>query len=358
MTEFIHLPPNDQVMVQSIKDWAHQLGFAAAAIANIDLSHAESDLTQWLAAGYHGEMDYMARHGLKRARAAELVPGTLSVITVFMPYLSGGADPEAVLADTDRAYISRYALGRDYHKVLRHRLQELAEKITDLIGPMGYRVFVDSAPVLEVELAKQGGNGWRGKHSLLINRQYGSFFFIGELFLDIALPADPPMPKEHCGQCTACIDACPTQAIVAPYIVDARRCISYLTIELKGAIPIEFRAQIGNRVYGCDDCQLVCPWNRFAKTSPETDFVIRHGLDDVSLLALFAWSEAEFQQKMAGSPIYRIGYWAWLRNLAVGLGNANTSPAVIAALHARRDIDHDMVREHVLWALAQHGVLA
>lgn len=343
-------------LAQSIKDWALELGFARAAIASIDLSHAEAGLEQWLAAGFHGEMDYMARHGLKRARPAELVPGTVAAITVFMPYLTGGVDPAVVLADTSKAYISRYALGRDYHKVLRSRLQQLADKITAVVGPYGHRVFVDSAPILEVELAKQGGNGWRGKHSLLINREYGSFFFLGELLVDIPLPVDPPMEKEHCGKCTACIDICPTQAIVAPYTVDARRCVSYLTIELKGAIPIEFRSMIGNRVYGCDDCQLVCPWNRFAAPSPETDFVIRHGLDDASLVELFAWTEVQFTQKMAGSPIYRIGYAAWLRNLAVGLGNATTSDEVIAALMARREIEDDMVREHISWALVQHGV--
>jgi epoxyqueuosine reductase len=359
MTEFIHPSPsslNYADLAQSIKDWALELGFARAAIASIDLSHAEAGLAQWLAAGFHGEMDYMARHGLKRARPAELVPGTVAAITVFMPYLTGGVDPAVVLADTSKAYISRYALGRDYHKVLRSRLQQLADKITAAVGPYGHRVFVDSAPILEVELAKQGGNGWRGKHSLLINREYGSFFFLGELLIDIPLPVDPPMEKEHCGKCTACIDICPTQAIVAPYTVDARRCVSYLTIELKGAIPVEFRPMIGNRVYGCDDCQLVCPWNRFAASSPETDFAIRHGLDDASLLSLFAWTEAQFTQNMAGSPIYRIGYAAWLRNLAVGLGNAKTSDAVIAALIARREIEDEMVREHILWALQRHGV--
>ena len=273
-----------------------------------------------------------------------------------MPYLTGGADPQSVLADTSKAYISRYALGRDYHKVLRSRLQQLADKITAAVGQYGHRVFVDSAPILEVELAKQGGNGWRGKHSLLINRDYGSFFFLGELLIDIALPVDPPLEKEHCGKCTACIDVCPTQAIVAPYTVDARRCISYLTIELKGAIPLEFRPMIGNRVYGCDDCQLVCPWNRFAAQSPETDFAIRHGLDAASLVELFGWTEVQFTQNMAGSPIYRIGYAAWLRNLAVGLGNAACSNEVIAALQARREIENDMVQEHIVWALHQHGV--
>ncbi|QLG86903.1 tRNA epoxyqueuosine(34) reductase QueG [Chitinibacter bivalviorum] len=353
-----HQPsPDYQQLAQSIKDWAQALGFARAAITGIDLSHAESGLSDWLARGFHGEMDYMARHGLKRARPAELVPNTLSVISVFMPYLSGGQDPDAVLADTSKAYISRYALGRDYHKVLRNRLQQLADRISAVAGQYGHRVFVDSAPVLEVELAKQAGQGWRGKHSLLLNRDYGSFYFLGELFTDLPLPTDPPLPKEHCGNCSACMDACPTQAIVAPYQVDARRCISYLTIELKGAIPLEFRRAIGNRVYGCDDCQLVCPWNRFAAASPETDFAIRHGLDDVSLLELFAWSEADFGQKMAGSPIYRIGYAKWLSNLAIGLGNAAPNAQIAAALLARRDDESEIVREHVEWALLVGGYI-
>ncbi|WP_348945537.1 tRNA epoxyqueuosine(34) reductase QueG [Chitinibacter sp. FCG-7] len=347
--------PDYQQLAQSIKSWAQELGFARAAISGIDLSHAEAGLSEWLAKGFHGEMDYMARHGLKRARPAELVPGTVSVITIFMPYLAAGQAPDAILADTSKAYISRYALGRDYHKVLRQRLQQLADKISAVAGEYGHRVFVDSAPVLEVEIAKQAGLGWRGKHSLLLNREFGSFYFLGELFTDLPLPADPPLPKEHCGKCTACIEACPTQAIVAPYQVDARRCISYLTIELKGAIPLEFRRAIGNRVYGCDDCQLVCPWNRFAAHSAETDFAIRHGLDDVSLLELFGWTEADFTQKMAGSPIYRIGYAKWLSNLAIGLGNASPSAAIASALLARRHDESELVREHVEWALRNAG---
>ncbi len=339
-----------------IKAWAHELGFARAAIAGTDLRHAEQGLSDWLAAGFHGEMDYMARHGLKRARPAELVPGTRSVITVFMPYQPpGAAGAEANLADGERAYISRYALGRDYHKVLRNRLQKLAERLAASIGPFGHRVFVDSAPVLEVALAVAGGQGWRGKHTLLINRDYGSYFFLGELFTDLALPLDDPLPDEHCGRCTRCLDACPTQAIVAPYQVDARRCISYLTIELQGSIPVEFRPMLGNRVYGCDDCQLVCPWNRFAVTSEEADFHVRHGLDDVTLVELFAWSAADFSERMAGSAIYRIGYERWLRNLAVGLGNAPTTPAVLAALQSRVQDESGLVREHVAWALARHA---
>jgi epoxyqueuosine reductase len=302
-------------------------------------------------------MDYMARHGMKRARPAELHPGTISLISVFLPYLPpAAANSEEILADGSKAYLSRYALGRDYHKVLKGRLQQLADRLAKEIGPFGHRVFVDSAPVLEVEIAKQAGQGWRGKHTLLINREYGSYFFIGELFTDLPLPPDPPQEEEHCGRCTRCITACPTGAIVAPYKVDARRCISYLTIELKGSIPLEFRSMLGNRVYGCDDCQMVCPWNRFAVDTKESDFHVRHGLDDVTLVELFAWSETDFKQKMAGSAIYRIGYEQWLRNMAVGLGNAPTSPEVIAALAARVDDASDIVREHVLWALAQHGV--
>ena len=339
-----------------VKAWGLELGFAKIAVTGTDLSHAEAGLQAWLDAGYHGEMDYMARHGMKRARPAELVPGTQSIVSVFLPYRPPGvAGSEVVMGDGEKAHISRYALGRDYHKVLRNRLQTLADRLAALIGPFGHRVFVDSAPVLEVELAQQAGLGWRGKHTLLINRDYGSYFFLGELFTDLPLPADPPEQNEHCGRCTKCLDVCPTQAIVAPYTVDAQRCISYLTIELKGSIPTEFRSMIGNRVYGCDDCQLCCPWNRFAVDTSEADFHVRHGLDDITLVELFAWTEADFLARMAGSAIYRIGYVQWLRNLAVGLGNAPSTPAVLAALNARRDTEDVMVREHIAWALAQHA---
>ncbi|SMC24404.1 epoxyqueuosine reductase [Andreprevotia lacus DSM 23236] len=348
--------PDPVAVVAQLKAWALELGFARAAVTGTDLSHAEAGLQAWLDAGYHGEMDYMARHGMKRARPAELVPGTQSVVSVFLPYRPPAvANSEAVMADGEKAHISRYALGRDYHKVLRNRLQTLADRLTALIGPFGHRVFVDSAPVLEVELAKQAGLGWRGKHTLLINRDYGSYFFLGELFTDLPLPADPPEQNEHCGRCTKCLDVCPTQAIVAPYTVDARRCISYLTIELKGSIPVEFRPMIGNRVYGCDDCQLCCPWNRFAVDTAEADFHVRHGLDDITLAELFAWSEADFQSRMAGSAIYRIGHAQWLRNLAVGLGNAPSTPRVLAALASRQQSDDETLREHVAWALAQHA---
>ncbi|QNM95879.1 tRNA epoxyqueuosine(34) reductase QueG [Chitinimonas koreensis] len=340
-----------------IKRWARELGFDAAQIGDADLgAAAETGLAAWLEAGHHGEMDYMAAHGAKRARPAELVPGTRRVISLRMNYRPPAAKPsEAVLADGEAAFVSRYALGRDYHKVLRNRIQKLAERIEAEIGAHGYRAFVDSAPVLEVEAAARAGLGWRGKHTLLLSREHGSFFFLGELFTDLPLPIDPPLPQEHCGRCTRCIDVCPTQAIVAPYRVDARRCVSYLTIELKGAIPEELRPLIGNRVYGCDDCQLTCPWNRFAVDSAEADFAVRNGLDDVSLAELFGWDEAAFKTRLAGTAIFRIGHERWLRNLAVGLGNAPTTPAVVAALQSRRDDASALVREHVAWALERHG---
>jgi epoxyqueuosine reductase len=337
-----------------IRQWGRALGFDAIGIAGTALEAAESELQAWLAAGYHGEMDYMARHGTKRSRPAALVPGTLSVITARMNYLPQAMPMEAVLADGTRAAISRYALGRDYHKLLRARLQKLAQRIAAEVGPFGHRVFVDSAPVLEVALASMSGLGWRGKHTLLLTREAGSYFFLGELYTDLPLPADT-LQADHCGSCRACLDICPTQAIVAPYTVDARRCISYLTIELKGAIPEQLRPLVGNRIYGCDDCQLACPWNRFARRSVEADFAVRHGLDSASLVELFAWNEAEFEARLAGSAIRRIGHERWLRNLAVGLGNAPTSPQVVAALASRRDHPSDLVREHVAWALARHG---
>jgi epoxyqueuosine reductase len=336
-----------------IRQWGQELGFDAIGIASTALDAAETELQAWLAAGFHGEMDYMASHGTKRSRPAELVPDTVSIITARMNYLPQAAPMEAVLADGTRAAISRYALGRDYHKLLRARLQKLAERIAAEIGPFGHRVFTDSAPVQEVALAEQSGLGWRGKHTLLIHREAGSYFFLGEIYTDLPLPADRPQ-EEHCGSCRACLDVCPTQAIVAPFTVDARRCISYLTIELKGAIPEELRPLIGNRIYGCDDCQLACPWNRFARRTVETDFAVRHGLDSASLVELFAWTEAEFKSRLAGSAIYRIGHARWLRNIAVALGNAPSSPVIVAALESRRDHPSELVREHVAWALARH----
>ncbi len=342
-------------LAAQIKHWGRELGFAAVGITDGDLGAAEAGLQAWLAQGFHGEMDYMAAHGTKRSRPAELVPGTLRVVSARLDYLPpAAADPHAVLNDAGAAYISRYALGRDYHKVLRARLQALAERITVATGGHHYRVFTDSAPVLEVALAAKSGLGWRGKHTLLLNRQHGSWFFLGEIYTDLPLPVDAP-ETSHCGTCRACIDVCPTQAIVAPYSLDARRCISYLTIELKGSIPVELRPLVGNRIYGCDDCQLVCPWNRFARTAALPDFEVRNGLDRARLVELFAWGEADFNERLAGSPIRRIGHERWLRNVAVALGNAPSSPEIQAVLGARLDHPSALVREHVSWALARQA---
>ena len=341
-------------LARSIKSWGKALGFDAIGIADCDLSQQEAQLMAWLDAGFHGDMDYMAKHGVKRARPATLVPGTISIITARLSYAPPRAKESwSVINDPGRAFLSRYALGRDYHKVLRGKLQQLADKIKSEIGEFRHRVFTDSAPVLEVALSVKSGLGWRGKHTLLLNRDAGSYFFLGEIYTDLPLPTDTAEP-DHCGTCTKCMAVCPTQAIVAPYQLDARRCISYLTIELKGSIPEALRPLIGNRVYGCDDCQLVCPWNRFAQTSAEEDFAVRNGLDDVSLVDLFAWSESDFNDRLAGSAIRRIGYERWLRNIAVGLGNAPGTQAVIAALQSRRDDASPLVREHVSWALQRH----
>jgi epoxyqueuosine reductase len=348
-------PETAVTLVDRIRVWGHALGFDAVGIAGVDLGDAEAGLAAWLEAGFHGSMDYMAQHGAKRARPAELVPGTVSVITVRMNYLPAEArDAWAVLGDGERAYVSRYALGRDYHKVLRHRLQALADRIAEAVGPFGHRVFTDSAPVQEVELARASGLGWRGKHTLLLSRDAGSWYFLGEIYTDLPLPPDAPV-SAHCGSCTRCLDVCPTQAIVAPYRLDARRCISYLTIEHGGPIPEALRPALGNRVYGCDDCQLACPWNRYAKPAGIPDFAVRNGLDDASLVELFAWTEAEFDRRMEGSAIRRIGHERWLRNLAVGLGNAPTTPAVVDALRARAEDPSALVREHVAWALGRHA---
>jgi epoxyqueuosine reductase len=350
------LRPRDLTpLAASIKAWGRELGFNAVGIADVNLGAAETRLAEWLARGFHGELEYMTRHSTKRARPAELVPGTVRVITARMDYLPQAADAQDVLGQPSLAYIARYAVGRDYHKVLRARLQRLADRIADEIGDFGYRVFTDSAPVMEVELAARAGLGWRGKNTLLLARDAGSYFFLGEIYTDLPLPVDAPVP-EHCGACTRCIDICPTHAIVAPYSLDARRCISYLTIELKGSIPVELRPLIGNRVYGCDDCQLVCPWNKYARPTSEPDFRVRHGLDAAELVNLFAWTEQEFHARLAGSAIHRIGYERWSRNLAVGLGNAPTSRQIINALHARKDDPSALVREHVEWALKQHAV--
>jgi epoxyqueuosine reductase len=343
-------------LAAAIAQWGRELGFEQVGIAGTELSVEEEHLQRWLAAGRHGEMDYMKRHGSRRSRPAELVPGTVRVISARMNYWpEGAAEPESVLADPARAYVARYALGRDYHKVLRTRLQQLCDRIAGEVGPFGYRVFTDSAPVLEVALAARAGLGWRGKHTLLLKREMGSWFFLGEIYTDLPLPVTPAVTG-HCGTCTACIGACPTDAIVAPYELDARRCISYLTIELHGSIPEDLRPLIGNRVYGCDDCQLACPWNKFAATAAEPDFrAARNGLDDATLEELFAWTAADFDTRMAGSAIRRIGYERWLRNLAVGLGNAPPSATARAALRSRADDASALVREHVAWALARQA---
>ncbi|HEX6364484.1 MAG TPA: tRNA epoxyqueuosine(34) reductase QueG [Albitalea sp.] len=352
----------DQTLWPRLVDWAGALGFSQIGVADVDLSAAEPGLAQWLSNGFHGAMDYMAAHGMKRARPAELVPGTVRVITARMDYLPRTrADGwQAIewqrLADPARASVSIYARGRDYHKVLRARLQKLADRLADAVGPYGHRVFTDSAPVLEVELAAKSGIGWRGKHTLALDREGGSMFFLGEIYIDLPLPVTPPVAA-HCGTCSACLDACPTGAIVAPYRVDARRCIAYLTIEDGGPIPLELRPLMGNRIYGCDDCQLVCPWNKFARKSVLADFDPREPLADATLLELWSWSEAEFLRHTEGSAIRRIGHERWQRNLAVALGNALRArpgdAAIRTALAAKRDTASPLVREHIEWALAQ-----
>jgi len=337
-----------------IAQWGRELGFDAIGVSDADLSTEEVQLMNWLALGRHGEMDYMARHGARRARPGALVPGTVRVITARLNYWPAHAQSARdVLADPRRAYVARYALGRDYHKVLRNRLAKLAGRIEDEIGPFGYRVFTDSAPVLEVALAAKSGLGWRGKHTLLLSRDVGSYFFLGEIYTNLPLPVTPAV-SAHCGTCTACIAACPTGAIVAPYELDARRCISYLTIELKGSIPEALRPLIGNRVYGCDDCQLACPWNRYAVPTTTQDFdAVRNGLDGAALTTLFAWTEDEFLRNTEGSAIRRIGYERWSRNIAVALGNAPRDDAIAAALARRADDPSPLVRQHVAWALAR-----
>jgi epoxyqueuosine reductase len=341
-------------LASEIKRWSRELGFAQAGIAGVELGEDESQLRDWLAQGMHGEMEYMARHGDKRSRPAELLPGTLRVVSVRMDYGTGDdAAAWDTLADGERAYVARYALGRDYHKLMRARLQKLADRITAEAGAFGYRVFVDSAPVLERALARNAGLGWIGKNACLIDRNSGSWFFLGELYTDLPLPVDAPA-SAHCGTCTRCIDICPTRAIIAPNRIDARRCISYLTIEAQGAIPEEFRAAIGNRIFGCDDCQLVCPWNKFAQRFEVADFDARNSLDTASLAELFAWEEEEFLRRTEGSAIRRTGWLGWLRNIAVALGNAPRTPEVLAALSSRREHASELVREHVAWALAQH----
>jgi len=346
-------PSELERLADEIRGWGRELGFANTGIADTELSAEEARLIAWLDAGRHGEMDYMARHGVLRARPGELVEGTLRVISARLDYLPRhSSDAMRVLGDSHKAYVSRYALGRDYHRVLRSKLQRLADRITAHVGDFRYRVFTDSAPVLEVALAVKAGLGWRGKHTLALTREAGSFFFLGEIYTDLPLPTTAAT-SGHCGTCEACIAACPTGAIVAPYELDARRCISYLTIELKGSIPEHLRPLIGNRVYGCDDCQLVCPWNKYAQASDDGDFAVRNGLDNAELITLFAWSQPEFESRMAGSAIRRIGYERWSRNLAVGLGNAEHADDIVAALDTRRDDSSPLVREHVEWALRE-----
>ncbi|MDR5857847.1 tRNA epoxyqueuosine(34) reductase QueG [Halomonas eurihalina] len=343
--------PDLQALAESIKTWGRELGFQQVGITDVDLAEDEARLQRWLDEGHHGEMHFMAKHGTKRTRPEELVPGTVRVISVRLDYLPPEVETTRMLARPEKAYVSRYAVGRDYHKLMRKRLATLAKQIQDEIGPFGYRAFVDSAPVMERALARKAGLGWVGKNAMILNPKAGSLFFLGELYTDLPLPVDPPYEGAHCGSCSACRTACPTDAIVEDGVVDSRRCISYLTIELHGAIPEEFRAAMGNRVFGCDDCQLVCPFTRFTRVSRERDFAPRHDLDRADLVSLFAWSEEEFLDKTAGSPIRRIGYERWLRNLAVGLGNAPRSESVESALRARLAYPSDLVREHVRWAL-------
>ncbi len=338
---------------QTIKAWGRELGFQQIAITDLELGEHAGHLRAWLEHGFHGEMNYMAAHGEKRWRPDRLEPGTLRVISARLDYLPEAQDAQQVLDDSELGYVSRYALGRDYHKLMRKRLAQLGERIGAELAPHHYRAFVDSAPVLERGLAQKAGLGWIGKNTMLINRSAGSWFFLGEIYTDLPLPIDEAYEEEHCGRCRACLDVCPTQAIVAPYQIDARRCISYLTIELKGAIPEDLRPLLGNRIYGCDDCQLVCPWNRFAQLSSEADFQPRHALDGAQLTELFSWSEEQFLQRTEGSAIRRIGYQRWLRNISVALGNAPFSEAIVSVLQDRLGGADDLVAEHVAWALAQ-----
>ena len=342
-------------LAASIKGWGQELGFQQVGITDTELTQAENHLNEWLRQGFHGELDYMERHGSRRSRPDELISGTIRIISARMDYYPPDSRSiSKVLDDSVTAFVSRYATGRDYHKLMRKRLARLALRIQDEIGAFSYRAFADSAPVLEKPIAQRAGLGWIGKHSNLLNRRAGSWFFLGELYTDLPLPVDQP-ESDHCGSCTACMTACPTDAIVAPYVVDARRCISYLTIELKGSIPMELRPLMGNRIFGCDDCQMVCPWNRFASATEEADFMVRHQLDSMSLCEAFKWTEEEFATKTQGSAIRRLGYDRWLRNIAVALGNAESTPEVIGCLKARQNHPSELVQEHVAWALQRHG---
>jgi len=347
----MEIPPAQ--LKREIRQWSEALGFQGFGVSHCNLKSHEEHLQQWAEQGFHGEMEYMVRHGSKRSRPEELIPHTHSLLSFRMNYLPPeAADSWEIIKQPDKGFISRYALGRDYHKVMRNRLAKLSQQIESVIGPFGHRVFVDSGPVLERGIAENGGVGWIGKHTNLIEKSEGSWFFLGEIYTDLMLEPDPPA-SNHCGRCKSCIDLCPTAAIIAPYQLDARRCISYLTIELKGSIPVEFRKAIGNRIYGCDDCQLVCPWNRFAQPSREIDFAIRHGLDQPDLIQLFQWSEETFLRKMEGSPIRRLGHERWLRNIAIALGNGTPEPAMITTLQQQQDHPSPVVQEHVQWALEQ-----
>ncbi len=340
-----------QSLAKSIKLWGKELGFQQIGICDIDLSQDERYLNAWLEQGMHGEMDYMARHGQKRSRPEQLLPGTLTILSLRMDYLPENANFSQSLGKDDQAYIARYALGRDYHKLIRKKLQLLANKITLYTGEFGHRVFVDSAPVMERAIATRAGIGFTGKHSLLIHKEAGSWFFLGEIYTDLPLPIDKPV-EEGCGSCTACMSICPTQAIVAPYVVDSRRCISYLTIELRGSIPEEFRSLMGNRIYGCDDCQLTCPWNRFSNLTTMDDFKPRNNFNETELVGLFNWTEEEFLKRTEGSPIRRIGYDCWMRNIAVALGNAKPTKQIQQVLKNKLEHKSELIREHVIWALA------
>ena len=342
-----------KLIAADIKKWGVELGFQQVSFTDIDLSKYEHHLKDWIDRNYHGAMSYMAENHDKRCHPEQLVPGTIRVVCVRMDYALDSKDSLESMENTGKAYISRYARGRDYHKLIRKRLQKLARRIQDVVGPFGYRAFVDSAPVLERALAEKSGMGWIGKNTMLINKQAGSWFFLGELFTDLPLPVDEQV-SDHCGSCSACLDICPTNAFVKPNLLDATRCISYLTIELRTSIPVEFRKPMGNRIYGCDDCQIVCPWNKFSEPTQEKDFTPRHRLDDAQLVDLFAWSEREFLKRTEGSAIRRIGYDCWLRNIAVALGNAPSSKEIVGALQSRLNNVPDMVNEHIEWALLQH----
>jgi epoxyqueuosine reductase len=342
-------------IIETIQAWGHELGFQDIGFTGVNLHEHEAYLEKWLQAGYHGTMDWMDRHGSKRSRPSELVPGTCTVISCRMDYLPEAADAWEILESSGKGFVSRYALGRDYHKLIRSRLAKLAARIRDELASGTFRAFVDSAPVLERAIAEQSGLGWIAKNTMLINESAGSYFFLGEIYTDIPFMPSDPKEEKHCGSCSACMVACPTDAFVAPFVLDARRCISYLTIEHKGSIDEALRPKMGNRIYGCDDCQLVCPWNKFATTSPEPDFAPREGLDQADLVTLFAWTEKEFEDRLQGSPIRRIGHERWLRNIAVALGNAETTQEIVNALRSKQDTSSPLVKEHIAWALNQHG---